>query len=139
MSRAEQKGFTLVELMIVIAILGVLVAIALPAYLDFSVRAKNGECLNLAAAAKLAVTESGQARGDLANVTATSTGYTFGESTYCADILIANGGIVTATTRNTGGPVAAIQLVPVESEGHIEWSCNELNGVPSSQLPAECR
>ena len=58
-----QKGFTLIELMIVIAILGILIAIALPAYQDYSIRTKNTECLNIAAALKLAIAEYRQSEG----------------------------------------------------------------------------
>lgn len=139
MHRQRQQGFTLIELMIVIAILGILIAIALPAYRDFSIRAKNSECLNISAGAKLAVSESGQDRGQLAQVTSTNTGYSFTSSDYCASVLVAAGGTITATTRNTGGPVAAFQMQPSEGNGRVEWVCTELNGVPETQIPAECR
>ncbi|HEY0660318.1 MAG TPA: prepilin-type N-terminal cleavage/methylation domain-containing protein, partial [Lysobacter sp.] len=56
--KKNQAGFTLIELMIVIAILGILIAIALPAYQDYAIRTKNSECLNVAAAAKLAVADT---------------------------------------------------------------------------------
>ena len=58
--RSVQKGFTLIELMIVVAIIGILAAVALPAYQDYTVRAKVTEGISLAGAAKLAVTENAQ-------------------------------------------------------------------------------
>ena len=62
---AIQKGFTLIELMIVVAIIGILAAIALPAYQDYTIRSKVTEGLSLAAAAKLAVAETYASNGAL--------------------------------------------------------------------------
>ncbi|QWP78648.1 pilin [Lysobacter sp. K5869] len=135
----HQSGFTLIELMIVIAILGLLIAIALPAYQDYSIRTKNAECLYAAAGAKIAVSESAQDIGQLALITPSSTGYKFVASKYCASIDVGDKGVLTLTTRNTGGKAAKIELTPGEGSGRVEWECKELNGVPKSQLPAECR
>ena len=69
----KQKGFTLIELMIVIAIIGILAAIALPAYQDYTIRTKVSEGLSLAAAAKLAVAETAQSQGIFATDVADNT------------------------------------------------------------------
>ncbi len=132
-------GFTLIELMIVIAILGILIAIALPAYQNYTIRTKNSECIAVAASAKVAVTEAAQDLGQLSKITATSIDYQFEPSKYCGSIAVGNSGVLTLQTRNTGGPVAQLQLTPSEGKGRVEWDCKETNGVPKGQLPAECR
>lgn len=136
----KQQGFTLIELMIVIAILGILIAIALPAYQDYTVRTKNAECLNIAAAAKLAVSETAQDRGALNLVTTTNTGYSFDDSDYCANVEVQAGGTIITESKDTGAATPAqFRLVPDFTAGRIDWTCTETNNAKKSQLPAECR
>jgi type IV pilus assembly protein PilA len=137
-----QKGFTLIELMIVIAILGILIAIALPAYQDYSIRTKNTECLNVAAAAKLAYAEFRQSEGR--NPTNnTDAGYTFTQTDYCENIAV-TGPTITALTRNTGG-VVTFTLTPTAfaagtNVGAIDWTCtSSVSASNPGWVPKECR
>lgn len=134
----RQSGFTLIELMIVIAILGIIISIALPAYLDYVARAKNSECLNAAAAAKLSVSETAQDRGSLSLVTTTNTGYSFATSSYCADIDIGNGGVIIATT-STPDAAVSFTLRPTSLAGALEWDCSVPSDTDLTIVPAECR
>jgi type IV pilus assembly protein PilA len=95
--KAVQKGFTLIELMIVVAIIGILAAIAIPAYQDYTVRSKVTEGLNLAAAAKTSVAEAFESNG-LAGVKALAGTWTFTPTKYVSCIQI---------NDDTGGLVAA--------------------------------
>ena len=139
MNRRNQNGFTLVELMIVIAILAILVALALPTYQDYSIRAKVSEGLSVAATAKFAVAEA--VSSDV-SPTPANTGFSGAEAEYVDSVVIANDGSgrITITTRNTGAsPDPVYALVPtIHSAGTIDWDC-ELTTGDSKYVPAECR
>lgn len=135
--KKNMQGFTLIELMIVIAILGILLAIAIPAYQDYLARARAAEGLNMAAPAKLAVSEAtlGSANGKTLPPTTTAAGYTPSTSKYVASIKIA-AGVITVTTKNTGCAADPVfTLTPATGTGKVSWTCTS----GSSCAPASCR
>jgi type IV pilus assembly protein PilA len=139
----KQQGFTLIELMIVVAIIGILAAIAIPAYQDYMIRSKISEGLNLAAAAKLAVAETYDSTGRY--VTADNASYGLPQpgsitGTYVTSIGVGTSGVITIQYFNVKPTVVdgkTITLNPTATEGSMKWACT--SGIQSKYLPANCR
>ena len=149
--RKVQQGFTLIELMIVVAIIGILAAIAIPAYSDYTIRAQVSEGLNLSAAAKAAVTEFYQDRGTFptGNTNAGLAAAASIEGNYVSSVAVQNGSgqiLITYSNTNDQNANAAIngatlQLSPITNAGSVDWNCNGINilGTNPQWLPAACR
>ncbi|MBL8344252.1 MAG: pilin [Rubrivivax sp.] len=134
-----QQGFTLIELMIVVAIIGILAAVALPAYQDYTTRAKVSELIVMSAPAKLAVSETSSSTGTLASVTAANSGYSFpGATKYVSSITITNGTGVIIVTSSIPNAAGTITLTPtVVADGQLKWACT--SSISAKFLPSECR
>lgn len=139
-----QQGFTLIELMIVVAIIGILAAIAIPAYQDYTIRAQVSEGLSLSGAAKAAVAEFYQDTGGWPadNVTAgLSANATDISGKYVTSVTVAANVITVLYGGDANTNIAGdtLTLTAADNAGSISWTCANGGGLENKWLPAACR
>ena len=146
MKRSMQKGFTLIELMIVVAIIGILAAVALPAYQDYTVRAKVTEMLLAASSAKTAVSEAAQVGGAMPS--SASSPVASQASKFVSTVVYTQGstasiGIVTVTataaeSKISGKTVTMTGTLNASGNGQVDWVCAP-GTIDGKYLPASCK
>ncbi len=142
MNATTQKGFTLIELMIVIAIIGILAAIAIPAYQDYIARSQMTEALSLASGQKTSVAETYGQIGTWAAIDSGTNGIPAAADvagTYVDNVAV-DEGVITATMKATevsgGIQSSTLVLSPVDNAGSITWDCT--GSAEQKYLPKAC-
>jgi len=139
-----QQGFTLIELMIVVAIIGILAAVAIPAYQDYTIRAKVTEGLSLASAAKTAVSEYFASTGGLPSNN-DEAGLAQSQSisgNNVSSVEVTGSGLITVTFTNTPAIQGdKLELEPEATGGGVVWTCQtgSSNPIEAKYLPSSCR
>jgi type IV pilus assembly protein PilA len=139
-----QQGFTLIELMIVVAIIGILAAVAIPAYQDYTIRAQVTDGLGLASSGKTAVSEFFSTNGTLplTNISAGMATATSIDGNNVASVTVATG-VLTILYSAAAGPLngGTLDLNPRTSGGRVAWSCTETGGnhLDARYRPSSCR
>ena len=138
------RGFTLIELMIVVAIIGILAAVAIPMYLDYAVRAQVGQGINLASGAKAAVTEYYQDQGVFPGDNATAGVAAAGSITgkYVSQVAVTGAGLIQVTFGNDVNSKvlnAVLTMTPTDNLGSVSWACTGDAVLVDKWLPSSCR
>jgi len=139
-----QQGFTLIELMIVIAIIGILAAVAIPAYQDYVIRSQVSEGLSLAAGAKTAVSEYRMTTGAFpgSNSSAGIASPTSISGNNVKQVSVGSSGAITITYSSASGELntKTLELKPSFNGGGVSWECGSGGGDLASQYrPSSCR
>jgi type IV pilus assembly protein PilA len=136
------QGFTLIELMIVIAIIGLLASLAMSSFSHYVIRTKVSEGLGIAFAAKMAVAEAVYFEGTLAQVNALNTIFSFSPSKYTLSVAVSNNGIIMIIPQNLGvadSPTLTLTPSQIYSGAPILWQCTTLPVTAFAYVPLECR
>lgn len=139
MQSKNSKGFTLIEIMVVIVIIGVLAALAIPAYTDYLVRSRVSELLNVGSTAQTAIAEYRLTNNAMPSSIA-QVGITSISSQYVSSVDVGANGVITITGNQTtlgSGGALAITLTPTYSNGAISWTCSSTGA--TQYVPGSCR
>ena len=135
--KSIQKGFTLIELMIVVAIIGILAAVALPAYQDYTIRARTSELILAASSARTAVTEGAQLRN---GITKAGTNLVIGTGGKVSAATVGSNGLITISGSDASMGTSGISMTLTPSwnstANTVIWSCEV---APIKYSPSSCR